>query len=73
MPAMLQAHNFWSSLPLHPEMEWQKLVVAEQELTKEILAQQKRLKELQNHISKQEQHIQEVNTVLEEKSISSNA
>lgn len=67
MPAMLQAHNFWSSLPLHPEMEWQKLVVAEQELTKEILAQQKRLKELQNHISKQEQHIQEVNTVLEEK------
>ncbi|EOU9780538.1 glycosyl transferase, partial [Escherichia coli] len=63
MPAMLQAHNFWSSLPLHPEMEWQKLVVAEQELTKEFLAQQKRLKELQNHISKQEQHIQEVNTV----------
>ncbi|VUT02501.1 glycosyltransferase [Klebsiella spallanzanii] len=57
MPAMPQDGNFWSSLQTHPEMEWKKLVVAEQNLTKEILVQQQQINDLQQRLKGQDKHI----------------
>ncbi|EIX9716148.1 glycosyltransferase [Klebsiella pneumoniae] len=74
MPKMNQQNNFWSLLPTHPEMEWKKLVISEQEKVKDILAEQQRVAVLQGLVKEQEKYIRiledsqaELNQTLQDK------
>ncbi|RFS93754.1 glycosyltransferase [Klebsiella aerogenes] len=64
MPTMCQRHNFWSSLKIHPEMEWKKLVVAEQNQAKTIVTQQKQIEELLQRVKQQDKHIRNLDDSL---------